>query len=99
MNVDFNNLRKQIAYSLDNVIKTLNHNTFTDHSIEVNGHYINSEKAVVFEPDDIQKDIDELRQNVGILLCCYEPDNPSYKDVSEEVTQNGGIAWFNEDDN
>lgn len=100
MKVDFNNLRLQTAYSLDRVIKTLNAgimpaSDWSSHKMP-DGKYKEWNGNVLVDADDLQKSIDELRQNIGVLLCCYEPDNPDYRMLRDEVEQSGGIGWFNE---
>jgi hypothetical protein len=101
MTVDFNNLRKQTAYSLDRVIKILNagilpEKEFASHTLE--GKTKNWEGNVLVDAEDLQRQIDDLRQNVGFLLCVFEKGNPDFKEVWQEVEDSGGIAWFNSDD-
>jgi hypothetical protein len=100
MDVNINNLRKQAAYSLDKVIKTLNNGilpekTFSSH--DVDGKSKQFEGDVLINKNDIQKNIDELRSNIWVLLCVYDDKDPDFKCVYEEVENSGGIARFNED--
>ncbi len=101
MDVDFNNLRKQTAYSLDRVIKKLNNGilpekTFSSH--EINGKWKQFEGDVLISKDDIQTSIDELRRDVWFLLCVFDKDNPDFQCVFEDVEKSGGIARFNDTD-
>lgn len=100
MKVDFNNLRKQTAYSLDRVIKKLNDGILPEKEFagyeQEDGRFKHWEGNLLIDTEDLQKDIDELRMNVFILLCCYEEGNPEYADVSEDVEASGGLARFNE---
>lgn len=101
MTVDFNNLRKQTAYSLDRVIKILNagilpEKEFANHTSE--GKTKHWEGNVLVDAEDLQRHIDDLRQNVGFLLCVFEKDNPDFRELFDEVEASGGIAWFNSDD-
>lgn len=100
MEIDFNNLRLQTAYALDRVIKTLNagimpSDDWSSHTME-DGKIKSWSGDVLVNSEDLQKSIDELRQNIGILLCCFEPDNPEYRMLYDEVKESGGIEWFND---
>jgi hypothetical protein len=102
MTVNVNNLRKQAAYSLDRVIKTLNRGIlpekeFASHELE-DGTYKHWEGDVLVDKDDLQRDLDNLRSNIWVLLCCYEEGNPDYKAVYDEVEASGGLARFNDDE-
>lgn len=88
MEVDFNNLRKQTAYALDNVIKVLNRgimpqNEYAFH--KVNGKEEQFEGDLLVSVDDLEEELDHLRMCVWSLVCCYEENNPEYKDLSDEV--------------
>lgn len=99
MEVDYNNLRKQIAYSLDRVIKTLNdgimpENEYVSHRTKHDtiNHF---EGDVLVSTKDLQKHINSLRTNVWVLLCCMEEGNPDNQPVFQEVIDSGGLANFN----
>lgn len=81
MTVDFNNLRKQACYAYDRLCTKLNEAIDEDGNIEISA-------------EEIQDDMDELRQNVMIIACVFEEGNEEFREVSEEVRP---IAWFNED--
>jgi hypothetical protein len=100
MGVDFNNLKKQIAYSLDRVIKTLNNGIMPEteyciHEIS-DGEMKHWEGDVLVDKTEIQRDIDELRDDVVVLICTYEKNNPNHQLVYDEVKASGGVARFNE---
>lgn len=102
MDIDFNNLRKQIAYSLDRIIKILNEGIlpekeFASHKQE-NGTMKHWEGDVLIDKEELQKEIDSLRSDVWVLQCCYEKNNPDYQTTFEEVEKSGGIARFNEEE-
>lgn len=65
MNINFNNLRKQTAYALDNVIKTLNAGILPQEEMvmvtDANGKTTWPTGNVLIQSEDLQKDIDELR--------------------------------------
>jgi len=99
MKVDFNNLRLQTAYALDNIIKCLNYGMMkTTHCIWDEPEYGNPEKRytgdILIASDDIEDDIDDLRQLVFSLICCYEENNPEYISLCDELEKNGGLAVF-----
>jgi hypothetical protein len=97
MEVDFNNLRMQTAFSLDRVIKILNSGILPE--TEYAFHEKKSWQGdVLIDKEDIQKPLDELRNCIWTLLCCYEEDNPEYKCVYEEVEKSGGLARFNDEE-
>ncbi len=102
MDVDFNNLRKQTAYSLDRVIKTLNRGIlpekdWSSHKQE-DGTYKQWEGDILVSSRELQESIDDLRQNVWILLCCQNKEDPDFQCVYEEVEKSGGIERFNDGD-
>lgn len=93
MKVDFNNLRKQLAFSFDKVTKKLNEGILPDKAY-------NGEKQgnILVDTEDLQKSMDELRSCIVSLLCCYEKDNPDCVSVYEDVLNNGGLAKFNDNE-
>lgn len=102
MNVDFNNLRKQAAYSLDDLTRKLNDAILKNSQYAIpnavrHGQEMDIKGYVLIDADDIQKDMDNLRSQVAAICFTYEKDNEGFKDVFEEVEQNGGLAWFNEE--
>jgi len=102
MNVDFNNLRKQAAFSLDDLTRKLNDAILKTSQYAIpnavrHGQEIDIKGHVLIDVEDIQKDMDNLRSQVAAICFTYEKDNEGFKDVFEEVEQNGGLAWFNEE--
>ena len=71
MNVNFNNLRKQAAYSYDRLCKTLNSN-FQDGEI-------------ILTPEEIQDDMDNLRSQIMSICGCYLEGDEDIRDISGEV--------------
>lgn len=101
MNVDFNNLRKQAAYSLDRLTRKLNDAIILNNQYAVpngtfHGQEMNIKGYVLIDADDIQKTMDNLRGEIAAICYTYEKDNKDFKDVFDEVEENGGLAWFNE---
>lgn len=101
MTVDFNNLRKQTAFALDDVIKTLNAGILPETTfdfIDKDGKSKAVQGDVLVFKEDLQNDLDRLRNCVWTLLCCFEEGNPNYQCVFEDVEASGGLARFNDED-
>ena len=99
MKVDFNNLRMQIAYSLDDLIKTLNNGKLdgNEHVLLDNGKW--KIGNILVDDEDLRGSINELRSLVYGLICCYQEDDNECIDLTEKLKQNGGIAkFFNEEE-
>jgi hypothetical protein len=84
MTVDFNNLRKQTAYSYDRLVRTLNRSIVDK----------DWQPSVSVEVDDIQEDLDDLRRLIVSLCCVYQPDSEDFKSVIDDVQP---LACFNEE--
>ena len=99
MDVDLNNLRKQAAFALDDVIETLNAGIMpaTEYAYhEIDGKKKSFQGNVLVSTEDLQEDIDYLRQCVWSLLCVYQTDDPLFQAVYEDVENNGGLRNFND---
>lgn len=94
--VEFNNLREQIAYSLDRIIKTLNAGILegVEYGDSLAGESVEGDLLVYKE--DLDNDINELRTDVLFLISCFDKRNPNFQPVYEQVKKSGGIAKFNE---
>lgn len=106
MKVDFDGLRKQTAFAMDDLIKELNAGLMPDRDYSMHTDPDNPEGKlkewkgnVLIDSEDIQKVIDELRHNIVILCCCYKPGEDGYSEVWTEVEKSGGIARFNDEPN
>ena len=101
MKVDFNNLRAQAAYALDNLTKELNAGILKHNEVvfeeDKNGKEVTKRGNVLVDSDDIQKHMEELRSLVMGIASVYEPDDDEFKDMSNHIKKNGGVAHFNED--
>lgn len=71
MNVDLNNVRRQLVYAHDRLIKRLNSN-------------INNGRLIV-DIDDISSDLNEMRMLIATMAFSYLPDNPELIDLSNEI--------------
>lgn len=101
MKVDFNNMRCQAAYALDDLTKKLNAGILKNPESVLeegkNGKEIWKRGNVLVDSDDIQKHMDELRSLVMGIAMVYEPDDEDFKDMSDHIKENGGVCHFNED--
>ncbi len=50
---------------------------------------------VLVDSEDIQKHMDELRSLIMTIAMVYEPNDEKFKDMTEEIDSNGGVARFN----
>jgi hypothetical protein len=89
MKVNFNNLRKQALYSYHRLATKLNE--AKEERIE-DGY---DDGKIEIDPDDIQKEMDELRSYLFGIACVYREGDEEFKDVSEEAEP---IAWFNNEE-
>lgn len=105
MEVNFNNLRTQAAYALDNLTKGLNEGLLknSDGSLVTEHVFFEDENGkkkwkkgnLLVDTDDIKKYMKELRSLVLTICSVYEPNDDKFKDMSEEIKENGGVAFFN----
>jgi hypothetical protein len=72
MDVNFNNLRIQAMISYDKLCSKLN-------------AAINEDGDIDIPAKEIQKDMDELRQHVGIIACVFDKTDENFKMVRDEV--------------
>lgn len=85
MQVDFNNLRMQTAFSYDRLVRTLNRSIVDK----------DWNPSVSVDVDDIREDLDDLRRLIVSLCCVYQPDSEDFKSVIDEVQP---LACFNPED-
>jgi hypothetical protein len=106
MKVNFNNLRKQAIYAYDSLTKKLNEaiikengqyalpNSFMhDHATDIKGY-------ILIDAEEIQKDMDKLRNMIGSIAMVYEEGNKEFADVYVEVfpDENNRMKTFNDPD-
>lgn len=85
MKVDLNNLRLQTAFAYDRLVKTLNAN-IKDKSWD---------PTVIVSAEDVQEDLDDLRQMIVSLCCVYLEGDDNFKSLADEV---GDISTFNNEE-
>ena len=99
MKVNFNNLRTQAAYALDNLTKELNAGILkqSEHVYEEdeNGQEKWIKGNVLVDADDIRAHMIELRSLILTINAVYEPNDEEFRDMSQEIEKNGGVAKFN----
>lgn len=102
MKIDFNSLRKQTAFQLDEVIKILNSGIMPSNGYSSqgmpNGKMKQFEGNVLVSKERLQKHIDNLRSNVMFMCCLIDEHNNEFQEVYTEVEQSGGVARFNEEE-
>lgn len=96
MKVDFNNLRAQTAYRLDDLITKLNSSIQPEtihHSPSHSDGWVAGN--LLIDAEDIQETLDDLRRLVLTINSVFDPDNDDFKDMSEHIEKNGAIHQFN----
>jgi SepF-like predicted cell division protein (DUF552 family) len=93
MKVNFNNLRKKTCFAYDRLADKLN-NAIKEYEKEY------SEKGtLMIDCDEIQKEMDDLKQFIGSIAMCYNENDPDMKDVFEEIYPGREVMVdFNPDD-
>lgn len=82
MKVDFNNLRVQAMVDFNKLVSACN------------AHLEKDDDEVRIPVCVLAKKIEDLRQEIVVLACCYEENNPEYKSVIDEVE----LLVFNPDE-
>ncbi len=105
MKVNFNNLRKQAMFAYDRLCDKLNYAIIknNDQHAQPNGHdYSRNLKGyVLVDADEIQKDMDSLRQLIGSIAMVHEENNEDFKDIYSEVfpeEKDERLKCFNEEE-
>lgn len=102
MDINLNNVRTRAAYALDDLTKKLNRGILKEKESvldeDKNGKNIWREGDLLVFKEDIQQEMDELRQLIWTLLCVYDEKDPHFQCVFEEVEKNGGLCMFNDND-
>ncbi len=103
MTVNFNNLRKQAAFALDDLTEKLNEAIIQNDDQyalpnEVShGQQVNLKGYVLVDVESIQKHMDDLRMMVMSIAGTFEPESEEFKDLLDEIDENRGVAYFNEE--
>ena len=72
MEVNFNNLRTKTCIAYDRLARKLNSS-------------INEDGCVEVPAEEIQDQMDDLKQLIGSIAMCYNKDDPDMIDVFEEI--------------
>ena len=75
MTVNMNGLRRNILRSYNNVVRHLREH-ITDNLTEYECKELHEE---------LDEDFEDLRQDIGFLLCVFDPDGNTFSDMSEEI--------------
>lgn len=102
MTVNFNNLRKQAIYAYDRLTQKLNDAIIKNDEqyAEPNDEsYQNIKGYVLINAEEIQKDMDSLRQMIGSIAMTYIEGDNEFKDVFQELfpEEHEGLKHFNEE--
>ncbi|MFJ1424854.1 hypothetical protein ACILFS_00885 [Capnocytophaga canimorsus] len=71
MQVDFNHLRKQMTYAYNRLIDQLNESIKDD--------------EVRIKPEDIEDNIHQIHQCIWALICSYQENDNTMRDLSDEI--------------
>ena len=100
MEVNFNNLRKQAVFSYDNLCQKLNNARRKEGGDWIDNYGTLNTGDIVSEPDDRQKEMDNLRMLTGSIAMVYEPGDEKFANVYDEIfpeTENTRMQSFNPD--
>ena len=75
MTVNMNGLRRNILRSYNRIVRHLRE-YITDNLSDYECEELHEE---------LDEDFEELRQNIGFLLCVFDPDGDKFTDMSEEI--------------
>ena len=79
MEVNFNNLRKMTCYAYDRLASKLNI------AIKEYEKEYSEKGTLMIDCDEIQREMDDLKQLIGSIAMCYNENDPDMKDVFEEI--------------
>lgn len=87
MRVNFNNVRKQAMLAYERLCAKL------EESID------QEDNTIHIDPEDIYKEMNDLRMMIGIIAMTYEDGNEDFKDVyEEEYPEPKAMTVFNDPD-
>lgn len=75
-NVDFNNLRKQLAEKYNEICN----------KIQILSYVEEGERLLVID-DRIKNDLDEMRGYISSILLCYEPGNDKVQSLDKVAAE------------
>ena len=85
MEVNFNNLRKQAVFGYDNLCQKLNNARCKEGGDWVENYGTLNVGDIVIDPDDLQKEMDNLRMLIGSIAMVYEPGDEKFANVYDEI--------------
>lgn len=86
MNVNFNNLRKQLVHRYNDLCVKLNQSKVTDDdNVFIEGYGWLRKGDVLFSPNLIQQEMDDLRMLIGSVACCFDESDVNFANVYEEL--------------
>lgn len=75
MTINMNGLRSNIVRSYNRIVRHLREH-ITDNLTDYECEELH---------EVLDEDFEELRQNIGFLLCVYDSDDNTFSDMSEEI--------------
>ena len=75
MTINMNGLRDNIIRSYNKVVRHLREH--------ITDNFTNDECEELHE--ELNEDFEELRQDIGFLLCIFDPNEKDFSDMSEEI--------------
>jgi len=89
MTVNYNNVRKQTIFAYEELVKKLNNSIVKDKQYaDVDGEHCCIKGFVLIDANDIQKQMDTLRQMIGVIAMTSIDGDEEFKDVYDEVFPN-----------
>lgn len=79
MEVNFNNLREKTCYAYDRLASKLNI------AIKEYEKEYSEKGTLMIDCDEIQREMDDLKQLIGSIAMCYNENDRDMKDVFEEI--------------
>lgn len=103
MKVDFNNLRKKAIYACDALTDKLNnailkHDEYAKPNSVYHDQQVNIKGYVLIDTEEIQNEMDELRDLIGAIGMVHEEGNKEFVNVFEEKYAKGSMKSFNDED-
>ncbi len=79
MEVNFNNLRKKTCFAYDRLAKLLNS------AIDSYEKEYGNRDSLIIDVDQIEQEMEQLKQLIGSIAMCYNEYDPDMKDVFSEI--------------
>ena len=105
MKVDFNNLRRQLVNSYEQLVDKLNNSIILENDQWAmpndvsHGHDINIQGYVLIDANDIKTMLNDMRMLIASVAGCSVDDDEDFKDIYQEMFPgNKRMAIFNKEE-